>query len=95
MEGLDMEVSGTMSNTDCAPPTEEDARLLEEILNSKEGKEKGANINWPAFGESPIYEYGKKRVFCVFFHICISVGMVISTKAGKLILESRIGLDNS
>jgi hypothetical protein len=31
MEGLDLEVSGTMSNTDCAPPTEEDGRLLEEI----------------------------------------------------------------
>jgi hypothetical protein len=36
MEGLDLEVSGTMPNTDCAPPTEEDARLLEEIQNSKE-----------------------------------------------------------
>jgi hypothetical protein len=58
MEGLDLEVSGTMSNTDCAPPTEEDARLLEEIRNSKAGKEKGATINWPAFGESHIFEYG-------------------------------------
>jgi hypothetical protein len=29
MEGLDLEVSGTISNTDCAPPTYEDARLLE------------------------------------------------------------------
>jgi hypothetical protein len=29
MERLDLEVSGTMSNTDCAPPTDEDARLLE------------------------------------------------------------------
>jgi hypothetical protein len=28
MEGLDMELSGTMSNTDCAPPTEEDAMML-------------------------------------------------------------------
>jgi hypothetical protein len=28
------------------------------------------------------------------FHGCIPIGMVISTKAGKLILESRIGLDN-
>jgi hypothetical protein len=51
-----------MSNTDCAPPTEEDARLLGDIRNSKAGKEKGATINWPAFGESPIYEYGKKRI---------------------------------
>jgi hypothetical protein len=56
MEGLDLEVSETMSNTDCAPPTEEDARLLEEIRNSNAGKEKGAPINWPAFGESPIFE---------------------------------------
>jgi hypothetical protein len=55
MEGLYLEVSGTMSNTDCAPPTEEDARLLEEIRNSKAGKEKGSTINWPAFGEYPIY----------------------------------------
>jgi hypothetical protein len=55
MEGLDLEVSGTMSNTDCSPPTEEDARLLEEIRNSKTGKEKRATINWPAFGESPIF----------------------------------------
>jgi hypothetical protein len=44
-----------MYNTDCAPPTEEDARLLEDIRNSKAGKKKGATINWPAFGESPIY----------------------------------------
>jgi hypothetical protein len=62
-----MDVSGTISNTEFAPPTKEDARLLEEICNSKAGKEKGATINWPAFGESPIYEYGGKRVFCVLF----------------------------
>jgi hypothetical protein len=49
MEGLDLEVSWKMSNTDCAPPTEEDT-----IRNRKAGKEKGATINWPAFGESPI-----------------------------------------
>jgi hypothetical protein len=53
MEGLDLEFSGTMSNTDCAPPTEEDDRLLEDIHNSKAGKGKGATISWPAFGESP------------------------------------------
>jgi hypothetical protein len=41
--------------------------LLEEIRNSKAGKEKGATINWPALGESPISEYGEKRVFCMFF----------------------------
>jgi hypothetical protein len=45
MDGLDMEVSGTTSNTDGAPPTEEDARMLEEIRNSKARKEKGATIN--------------------------------------------------
>jgi hypothetical protein len=67
MEGLDLEVLGTMPNTDCAPLTEEDARLLEEIRNSKTGNEKGATINWPAFGESPIYEYGKHSVFCMLF----------------------------
>jgi hypothetical protein len=67
MEGLDLEVSGTMSNIDCSPPTKEDARLLEEIRNSKAGKEKGATINWPEFGESPAFEYGEKRVFCVLF----------------------------
>jgi hypothetical protein len=67
MEGLDLEVSGTMSHTDCAPPTEKDARLLEEIRNSKAGKEKGATINWPAFGESPIYEFGGERVICMLF----------------------------
>jgi hypothetical protein len=38
MKGLDLEVLSTMSNTYCAPPTEEDARLLEEIWNSKTGK---------------------------------------------------------
>jgi hypothetical protein len=38
MEGIDMEVSGTMSNTDCALSTEEDAWLLEEIWKSKAGK---------------------------------------------------------
>jgi hypothetical protein len=67
MEGLYLEVSGTMSNTDCAPRTEEDARLLEDIRNSKAGKEKGATIKWPAFGGSPIYEYGEKRVLCMLF----------------------------
>jgi hypothetical protein len=56
-----------MSNPDCSPPTNEDSRLLEEIRNSKAGKEKGATINWPAFGEYPIYEYGEKRVFCMLF----------------------------
>jgi hypothetical protein len=40
MEGLDLLVSGTMYNTDCAPPTEEDAGLMEEIRNSKAGKGK-------------------------------------------------------
>jgi hypothetical protein len=54
MEGLHMEVSGTMSNINCAPPTEEDDRLLEDIRNIKTGKEKEATINWPAFGESPM-----------------------------------------
>jgi hypothetical protein len=79
MEGLDLEVSGTMSNTDCAPPTEEDARLLEEIWNSKSGQEKGATINWPAFGESPISEYGGKGYSVCCFRGCILVGMEIST----------------
>jgi hypothetical protein len=81
MEGLDLEVSGTMSNTDCAPLTEEDARLLEQIWNRKAGKEKGATINWPAFGESPISEYGERGYSVCFFHGCIPVGMSISTKA--------------
>jgi hypothetical protein len=45
MEGLDLEVSGTMSNTYYAPTTEEDDRLLEEIRNSTAGKEKGATID--------------------------------------------------
>jgi hypothetical protein len=67
MEGLDLEVNRTMSNIDCAPPTEEYARLLEDIRSSKAGKEKGTTINWPAFCESPIYEYGEKRVFCLLF----------------------------
>jgi hypothetical protein len=61
MEGLDLEVSGKMS-TYYAPPTNEDARMLEELRNSKAGKEKGDTINWPAFGDSPISEYGEKRV---------------------------------
>jgi hypothetical protein len=52
-----------MSNTDCTPPADEYARMLEVIWNSKAGKEKGATINWPAFGEYPIYEYGGKRIF--------------------------------
>jgi hypothetical protein len=72
MEGLDLEVSGTMSNTHCAPPTEEDARLLEEIRNSKTGKEKEAIINWTAFGESPIYEYWEKS------NILDVISMVVS-----------------
>jgi hypothetical protein len=95
MEGLDLEVSGTMSNTDCSPPTEEDDRLLEDIRNSKAGKEKGATIKWPAFGESPIFEYGERGFSVCCFHGCIPVGMEISTKSEKLILESRTGLDNS
>jgi hypothetical protein len=45
MEGIYLEVSGTMSNTDCALTTEEYAQLLEEIWKSKSGKEKGATIN--------------------------------------------------
>jgi hypothetical protein len=55
MEGLYVEVSGTLYNTYCAPPTEEDARLLEDIRNSKAGKEKGATINRPAFCDSLIF----------------------------------------
>jgi hypothetical protein len=50
MEGIYMEVSGTMSNTDYALPTKEDAQLLEEIRKSNAG----VTINWSAFGESPI-----------------------------------------
>jgi hypothetical protein len=65
MEGIYLEVSGTVSNTDCALPTEEDAQFLEEIWKSKAGKEKGATINWPVFGEFPISEYGEKWVFCM------------------------------
>jgi hypothetical protein len=38
MEGLDLELLVTMSNTDSAPPNEEDDGLLEEIWNSKAGK---------------------------------------------------------
>jgi hypothetical protein len=44
MEGFDLEVSETMSITDCALPTEEDARLLEEIRNSGAGKGKGSYV---------------------------------------------------
>jgi hypothetical protein len=62
MDGIDLEVSGTMSNTDCTLLTKEDARLLEYIWKSKTGKEKLATINWPAFGESFISEYGETRV---------------------------------
>jgi hypothetical protein len=67
MDGLDMEVSGTTSNTYCAPPTEEDARLLEENRISKFGKKKEATINWHAFFGSPIYDYGVKRLLCMLF----------------------------
>jgi hypothetical protein len=88
MEGLDLEVSGKMSNTYCVPPTEEDAWLLEEIQNSKAGMEKGATINWPAFGESPISEYGGKGYCVCCFHGCIPVRIAISTRAEQLILES-------
>jgi hypothetical protein len=38
MDGIDVQVSGTMSNTDCALPTEEDAQLLEDIRKSRAGK---------------------------------------------------------
>jgi hypothetical protein len=38
MEGLYMEVSGKISNTDCAPLTKEDYMLLEEICNSNSGQ---------------------------------------------------------
>jgi hypothetical protein len=74
MNGIDMEVSGTMSNTDCALPTEEDDRLLENIRKSKAGKGKGATINWSAFSESPISEYGEKRVLCMMFPSLYPVG---------------------
>jgi hypothetical protein len=95
VEGLDLEVSGTMSNTDYAPPTEEDARLLEKNRNSKAGREKGSTIQWSAFVESHISEIRKRGYSVCCFHGFILVGMAISTKAEKLILESRIGLDNS
>jgi hypothetical protein len=65
MDGIDLEVSGTLSNTDCVLPTEEYSQLLEEIRKTKTGKENGATINWPVFGESPISEYGEKRIFCI------------------------------
>jgi hypothetical protein len=67
IEGLDLEVLGAMSNTYCAPPTKEYARLLEDIRNSKAGKKKGATITWPAFVESPIYKYGENMAFCMLF----------------------------
>jgi hypothetical protein len=69
VEGSDLEFSGTMSNTDCTPPTKEYAMLWEEIRNSKAGKEKRATINWPAFCESPIYDYGGGGVFCIFLMV--------------------------
>jgi hypothetical protein len=38
---------------------------------------------------------GERGHFVCWFHSCIPVGIVISTKAENLILESRIGLDKS
>jgi hypothetical protein len=67
MDGLDMEVSGTMSKKYCEPPTDEDARLLEENQNRKFGNKKEATINSHAFRESTNYEYGVKRVLCMLF----------------------------
>jgi hypothetical protein len=89
MEGLDLEVSGTMSNTDCALTHEEDARLLEDIWNSKAGKGKGSTINWPAFSESPISKYGGKWYSVYCFHGCIPVVMVISIIIELSILASQ------
>jgi hypothetical protein len=65
MDGIDMELSGTMSNTDFTLSSEDGTQLLEEIQKRK--AEKGVTVNWPAFGESPISEYGEKRVFCMLF----------------------------
>jgi hypothetical protein len=67
MEELDLEVSGTMSNTCGVLPTDEDAWLLEEIRNSMGVKEKVATIDWPEFGESPISEYWGGSSFCMLF----------------------------
>jgi hypothetical protein len=67
MDGIDLEVSRTMSNTEYALPAEEYFQLLEEIRKTKAVTEKGATINWPAFGKSHISEYGKKMVLCMLF----------------------------
>jgi hypothetical protein len=95
MDVLYLEVSGAMSNIDCAIPTEEDDRLLEEIRKIKAGKEKRATINWPAFSESPISEYGGKGHSVCCFHGCIPVGMAISMSVKLSILASKIGLESS
>jgi hypothetical protein len=45
---------------------------------------------------SPLFPSMGKRWYSVcYFHGCIPVGMVISTKSERLILESTIELDNS
>jgi hypothetical protein len=74
MERVQLEVSGTMSNADCALPTEEDSQLLDDIQKSNSGKEKGATVNWPAFSESPISEYGEKSLLCMLFPWLYPVG---------------------
>jgi hypothetical protein len=87
MEGLYFEVSGTLSNTDCALLTEEDSQLLEESLKSKAGKEKGETINWPAFGKSPISEYGDKRYYVCCFHGCMGGGYFRESCAVDIVIK--------
>jgi hypothetical protein len=52
IDDLDLEVSGTLDNTDCTIPTPEDAEILEEIRNSRTGNDKGKTVNWPSFSDT-------------------------------------------
>jgi hypothetical protein len=54
IEYLDLEVSGTLDNTDFTIPKTEDDEILEEIRNIRAGYDEGTTIKWPSFSETPI-----------------------------------------
>jgi hypothetical protein len=67
IEGVDVELSGTLGNTDCTIPTPEDADILDEIQNSHAGNDKGTYIKWPSFNETPVSQYSDNIILCMLF----------------------------
>ena len=63
----DYEMSGSLLNLNIQHPTLNDRKILSEIKNATKGSNKNIVVNWPAFSDKPISEYGNKKVFCMLY----------------------------